>query len=124
VFASLGIHVAWWAGWIVAVVVVAARGYRSIDVSAKVLGILITLEFAVLIVLNVLIAARHGGTALPLASFSPGVLVSGSLGISVMFAFTSFIGFESAALYGEETRHGVALRHDLRLRTPYQRAIC
>jgi amino acid transporter len=104
VIGSLGIHVAWWAGWVVAVVAVGALGYRSIDVSAKVLGILITLEFGVLIFLDVLIAARHGGKALPLASFSPGVLVSGALGISVMFAFTSFIGFESAALYGEETR--------------------
>ena len=43
--------------------------------------------------------------ALPATSFNPHVVLSGAVGVAMMFAFTSFIGFESAALYGEETRN-------------------
>lgn len=53
---------------------------------------------------NGLVAGQKGSAALPLASFSPDQVFSGSLGIAMMFAFSSFIGFESAALYGEETK--------------------
>lgn len=104
VLGSLGLHVPWWAGWAVATAIVAALGYRNIDVSAKVVGILMALEFGVLIVLDFLVIGQQGTAAFPAASFAPRTLLTGSLAISVMFAFTSFIGFESAALYGEETR--------------------
>jgi amino acid transporter len=106
VLASLGIHVAWWVGWAVVTAIVAALGYRSIDVSAKVVGVLMVLEFGVLIILDLLIVGHKGVTgALPAGSFSPHNLLSPSLGISIMFAFASFVGFESAALYGEETKN-------------------
>jgi amino acid transporter len=105
VLASLGIHVAWWVGWVACTAIVALLGYRSIDVSAKVVGAAMVLEFSVLIILDLLIVGHKGVPgALPGGSFSPHTLLSPSLGISVMFAFASFVGFESAALYGEETR--------------------
>jgi hypothetical protein len=62
------------------------------------------LEFLVLIVFNVLVVAQKGAAAFPSESFSPTQVTSGSLGIALMFAFFSFVGFESAALYGEETQ--------------------
>jgi amino acid transporter len=43
--------------------------------------------------------------ALPAASFSPHTIVGAGTGVSMMFAFISFVGIESAALYGEEARH-------------------
>ena len=104
VAAESGLDLAW--GWPAAVgtVVVAVFGFRSADVSARFLGVLMVLEFAVLLVLDVLVVGERGGGAFPAGSFSPSEVVGGSLGIALMFAFTSFIGFESAALYGEETR--------------------
>lgn len=104
VAAQVGAPVPW--GWFTAVgvVVTAAFGHRSADLSAKVLGVLMALEFAVLLVLDVLVVGERGAAAFPAGSFSPAGLAGGSLGIALMFAFTSFVGFESAALYGEETK--------------------
>jgi amino acid transporter len=94
----------WYLYSALAIVIVAALGYRSADLSAKVLGTLMVLEFAVLIVFDLIAVGKHGGSAIPALSFSPGTVFSGSIGIALMFTFTSFVGFESAALYGEETR--------------------
>ncbi|MEU4228398.1 amino acid permease [Nonomuraea sp. NPDC026600] len=100
-----GVDLPWYLYSALALVVVAALGYRSADLSAKVLGTLMVLEFAILIIFDGAAVARHGAQALPVISFSPATIFSGSIGIALMFAFTSFVGFESAALYGEETRN-------------------
>lgn len=91
----------WTAG---AIALVAVLGYRQIDLSARVLSVLMVAEIGVLTVLDVAILADKGIHALPATSLAPSTVFSGALGVSVMFAFMSFIGFESAALYGEEAR--------------------
>ncbi|MFJ9567681.1 amino acid permease [Streptomyces fuscichromogenes] len=104
VFSESGLDVSWGVFTAVGVVVVTLFGHRSADVSARFLGVLMALEFAVLLVLDVLVVGHKGTGAFPVQSFSAGELFGGSLGIALMFAFTSFVGFESAALYGEETK--------------------
>lgn len=104
IFVESGADVPWGVFTAIGLVVVAAFGHRSADVSARFLGVLMALEFAVLLVLDALIVGKIGGAAFPPESFSPSELLGGSLGLSLMFAFTSFVGFESAAMYGEETR--------------------
>lgn len=104
VFADSGIDIPWYVFTAAAVVIVAFLGFRNADLSAKVLGTLMVLEFAFLTVFNVLVVGDKGTAAVPLESFTPTQVFSGSLGIAMMFAFSSFIGFESAALYGEETK--------------------
>ncbi len=92
----------WWAAGGIAVM--AVFGYRQIDISARVLSVLMIGEVVILAVLDVAIAARKGGAALPATSFAPHTVFGNGIGVSMMFAFISFIGFESAALYGEESR--------------------
>lgn len=101
---GLGVTVPWWQLAIPAIGLIAVLGYRSVDLSAKVLGTLMVLEFLVLIVFDVIVVAQKGAAAFPTQSFEPSVVTSGSLGIALMFAMFSFVGFESAALYGEETK--------------------
>ncbi|WP_255953404.1 APC family permease [Streptomyces odontomachi] len=104
VLAGHGITVSW--EWCAAVglVVVAVLGYREISVSARLLALLMLGEIGVLVALDVAILARHGASALPAASFSPHRATGPGAGLALMFAFVSFIGFESAALYGKEAR--------------------
>ena len=104
VLTGLGVAVPWWALAFVAIAIVGFLGYRSVDLSAKVLGTLMVLEFAILLVFDLIVAGNKGAAALPIESFSPTYVFSGSIGIALMFAMSSFIGFESAALYGEETK--------------------
>ncbi|HKD97537.1 MAG TPA: APC family permease, partial [Micromonosporaceae bacterium] len=103
VLAEEDIHVAWEWPAAVAIVVVALLGYRSADLSAKVLGVLMILEFAILIIFDASVLIHNGIHALPIEAFNPKYVFTGSIGIGLMFAITSFVGFESAALYGEET---------------------
>ena len=86
-------------------VAVAILGYRQIDLSARVLSVLMSAEILVLLVLDLAVIAHKGSSALPATSLDPRVVLSGAVGVTMMFAFTSFIGFESASLYGEETHN-------------------
>jgi amino acid transporter len=95
-------HVSWIWPAAVAIAFVGFFGYRSADLSAKILGVLMVLEFAVLILFDLAVLVTKGIRALPSASFAPHNVFTGSIGIGLMFAFTSFVGFESGALYGEE----------------------
>jgi amino acid transporter len=88
-----------------AVLVTAVLGYRQIDVSARVLGTLMVAEIAILLVLDFAIVGDRGSAALPATSFAPHSVFSGGFGLSMLFAFGAFVGFESAALYGEESRN-------------------
>ncbi|WP_254359379.1 APC family permease [Microbacterium hominis] len=98
-----GAVVPWWIPVAVAVVIVAIMGVNRVDLSAKVLGVLVALEFAVVIVFDVVAFANpaEGLTAAPL---SPAALFVPGVGAVLAFGIAAFMGFESAALYGEESR--------------------
>jgi amino acid transporter len=101
--ASYGLPLPWQAWSALAVIAVWALGYRQLDLSTRVLSVLIVAEVAVLVILNAAVVAVKGAQALPVTSLAPSTVFSSAVGVAMMFAFISFIGFESAALYGEET---------------------
>lgn len=103
--ASYGVHAPWEVWAAIGIALTGFMGYRQIDLSARILGVLTVSEIMILVVIAVAIIARKGGTALPLAAFSPSHVLTGGLGIGLMFALISFTGFEEAALYGEEVRN-------------------
>jgi amino acid transporter len=84
--------------------IVALLGYRHIDLSAKVLGVALALEISIVVLLDLVIAAKPGPAGLTLDSFRPDVFTQGSLGIAVLFALTGFIGFEATAVFRDEAR--------------------
>jgi amino acid transporter len=99
-----GVHGPWQLYSAIAVVAMAVLGYRSVDVSAKVLAVLMIAEIGILTVFDLGVVAHRGAAAVPTVAFAPSTVFSGAVGLALMFGFTSFLGFESAALYGEETR--------------------
>lgn len=99
----------WWGWTLLAWAVVTVLSLLSVDVGAKVLGLLMLLELAALLVTAVAILVDGGPEGLDVAaSFSPGAIIAGGLagsaGIAFAFAFASFIGFEATAIYGEESK--------------------
>ena len=104
VLSPLGMHLSWVAYAMVGMAVVGVLGHRSVDLSSKILGALMIAEISVLAFFDLSVVATNGSAALPPQSFSPSVVLTPGLGIALMVAFTSFIGFESAALYGEESK--------------------
>lgn len=87
-------------GWLL----IALLGYRGIDISFRVIAVLVAAEFVILLCLIASIIGHLGGGAFPRESFSLHAAGSGTPGIGVMLVFLLFVGFESAALYSEETR--------------------
>jgi amino acid transporter len=98
----------WYVWALIAWVLVTSLSLLSVDVGAKVLGVLMLLEIASLIVTSIAILINGGPEGVNLwASFDPGAILAGGLagsaGIAFAFAFASFIGFEATAIYGEES---------------------
>ncbi|MFR9729469.1 APC family permease [Saccharopolyspora sp. MS10] len=99
-----GHEVPWQLAAAAALLLVGVLGYLEIDLSAKVLGVLLVAEVLVLLVFDVAVIARGGADGLDAAGFAPGNLLAGAPGIALLFAFTCFIGFEATTVYGEEAR--------------------
>ncbi|WP_240194112.1 MULTISPECIES: APC family permease [unclassified Gordonia (in: high G+C Gram-positive bacteria)] len=103
--ASFGWHINWAVLSVLAVLVVGFLGYREIDLAARVLVVLMIVEVIVIVILDVSIVVHKGAAAFPLEVLTPSAMLNnGNFAIGLMFALLSFIGFESAALYGEEAR--------------------
>lgn len=94
----------WWLWALAVLAVVAFLGYRHIELSAKVLGVALVLEIAVVAILDVAIFGSGGAEGITGDSFTPAAVSSGPLGIAVLFALTGFIGFEATAVFRDEAR--------------------
>jgi amino acid transporter len=99
-----GVSVRWevWAFALIAVV--AWLGYRRITLSAKVLGVALVLEVAILLVLAGPVVVQGGAEGFPLGSFAPQNIFAGGAGAMFLIAFSAFVGFEATAIYSEEAR--------------------
>ncbi len=101
-FASWGITMPWWVWCYVGIAVVAVFGYRRVDFSAKVLTVLVVLEYLIVFVIDFAIMAKGGDSGLSLAPFSMQAILGGTPAIGVLFCFAAFIGFEATTIYSEE----------------------
>ena len=102
----LGVEIPWWVYAFGALVLCLGLGVQGVHSGAKVLGVFMTLEVTVIAILS---AFSLFGDAVPVSQFSfepfaPSVVFGGALGVALMFAHASFIGFEGSAIYGEEAR--------------------
>jgi amino acid transporter len=101
--ARWGLAVPWWASALAGLVVVGLLGISRVDLSAKVIAVLVGLEFLVVIVVDVvsLAVAPEGISAQPLM---PGEFLAPGIGAVLAFGIAAFMGFESGAIYSEEVR--------------------
>jgi amino acid transporter len=110
VSARFSIEVPWFVWSLLAWLIVTGLSLLSVDVGAKVLGVLLVLELLALMLTAIAIFANPNNSGIDfLASFSPEQIFAGGFagaaGIAIAFAFASFIGFEATAIYGEESKN-------------------
>jgi amino acid transporter len=101
-----GVNVPWWVFSFIAMGASLFLGVRQIHAGARVLAVLLTLETAIILVLNVGILFN---SPTPISDYSfepfaPSAVFAGAIGVALMFAHASFIGFEGTAIYGEEAK--------------------
>jgi amino acid transporter len=107
----VGVDVPWWVCAFVAMAVIAVLGYRQVDLSLKVLAVLVVAEFVVVLALDVAILAKGGtmasGAALSLSPFGWDALTGlggSAVALAVLFNSAAFVGFEATTIYSEEAR--------------------
>lgn len=99
-----GPEIPWWIFTLAAIAVFGFLGYRHIELSSRVLVVVLALEMAVVLVLVIAVAAQNGAEGLTLESFTFGKILAGSPALGLMLAIASFIGFESAVVFRSEVR--------------------
>jgi amino acid transporter len=106
VFGQFGLTLPWWAYSLIAILLVGVLGYRQVDLSAKVMIVLVGLEYLIVLIVDFAILGAGGaeGTGLAVNIFDVSALTSGSLTAAVLFCLGSFIGIEATTIYGEEAK--------------------
>ncbi|MFJ8253588.1 MULTISPECIES: APC family permease [unclassified Streptomyces] len=104
IFATyLDIELAWWIPALVAAAVVGVLGWLKIDLNAKVLGVLLVIECALVVIFDIAAVSKPGPEGLSLHAFNPETLTGAGLGTALCFCIAAFVGFEQAPVYAEET---------------------
>lgn len=119
VLKPMGINVNWLIIAIVACVVIALLTYFSITLAAGILGVTLVCEVVLLLALGLSVLFKGGPdgfmtadtvnpaaafNALPEGAFGTGV-AAGAAAIGIFFAFWSWVGYETTAVYGEESKN-------------------
>jgi amino acid transporter len=109
-----GVALPAWVYMIVALALMSVFAVFHIELTAKVLGVTLIAELLVLIVLAVGVFAAGGAEGLSIAPLNPAnifgnsaaiqVFGTGAAGVALFAAFWSWVGFEMAPNYAEETR--------------------
>jgi amino acid transporter len=97
--------VPWWIYAAVGLVAVAVLGHFNIQVSGRVLAVLLIAEVLIVLALDAVVVFSGGGPeGYSTGIFDPAQIVSGAPGFAVLFAILSFIGFEATAVFRDEAR--------------------
>ena len=99
-----GFSAPWYVCCLLAIGAAMALGHKEISVGAKVLGILLVAEVAILLVLAIVVLAKGGARGIDFTSFNPQGLAVAGVGVGLAFAYSSYIGFEQTAIYAEEAK--------------------
>lgn len=101
-----GVEIPWYWCTIGLIVLVQIFGYLRIEIGAKVLLVVMTLEWAIMLLMAFAILFTGGaGEGFAISEvWSPSNLAAAGAVVGIIFAFASMFGFESSAIYGEEAR--------------------
>ena len=95
--------VKWWIPALICVLVIAVLGVLKIDLNAKVLGVMLGIECLIIAIMDVVFVAKPGPEGVSFHAFLPSSVPMAGAGAAFCFLFASFMGFESAPVYAEET---------------------
>ncbi len=113
-----GVNIQWyWCGFFM-IALIAVLTYFDVRVSARILGVALLCEVIALLVFDGFIFTQASGNVtgaalnpvnafkgLPAGHFGKVAIAAGGAGIGIFFAFWSWVGWEMAPNYGEESRN-------------------
>lgn len=98
-----GPAISWWVYSAMCLATTGVLGYFRIDLSAKVLSVVMGCEVLIVLVFNAAVLTKGGPEGRSLQPFSLSDFAGGDVGLAVLFAATCFLGFEATAIFREET---------------------
>lgn len=103
VASHFGVTVPWWAVVFVTIAIIAVMGVNRINLSAMVLGVLVALEFVMVIIFDIA-AFSNPAESFTVQPILPATLFTSGIGAVLVFGVAAFMGFEQAAIYSEEAK--------------------
>jgi amino acid transporter len=106
---QFGLDLPWVVYAVICLIVIAVLSHWDISVAAKVLGVVLVCEMGMLTISAVASLVHHpdgmSWTSLsPVTALSTNGVAGGVVGLGLLMAFWSWVGFESTAIYGEESK--------------------
>ena len=99
-----GPTIAWYWCSLAGVAITGGLGYFRIDLSAKVLTVAMIAEVLIVAIYDLAVFGDGGPQGRSLEPFTWDALTSGSLGLGLLFAAGSFLGFEATAIFRVEVK--------------------
>jgi amino acid transporter len=98
--------VPWWAYAAVGFVIVSVLAYFNIELSGRILAVLLIGEVLIVLALDAAVIFSGGGPeGFSTGFLNPAEIVSGAPGFAILFAILSFIGFEATAVFRDEAKN-------------------
>lgn len=95
-----------WQLWALgAAVIITILSLLRIDLSMRILGVLVLVECALVAVWQGAIMIKGGPEGYSLESFTPSAFMSGSVGLGLLFAIATVLGVEVGAVFRDEVRN-------------------
>jgi amino acid transporter len=104
----LHIHAQWWVWALAAWAIITVLGVLRVDITGRVLGVLLCAELLVIVAQTGLGLAHPAGGHLSFATLSPAALTSagfGTSGVLAVIAVLGYVGFEQAPVLAEEAKN-------------------
>ena len=101
---KLSLNAEWYVWAASAWAVIAVLGLLKINLNARVLALILSIEVLVVLIYDLAIAAEPGPQGLSSIGFSPSVATGSALGAALILCIASFVGFEAGAIYSEEVK--------------------
>ncbi|OTG89066.1 APC family permease [Acinetobacter sp. ANC 3813] len=95
----------WYIGTSVAIIACSVLAYHRIDLSAKVLSLVMALEIVVVMIFNLSVLFQGGPEPISLQPFAISSFISGEVFLGLLFSVTVFLGFESTAVFRDEVKN-------------------
>ncbi|MFD5228724.1 APC family permease [Streptomyces qaidamensis] len=100
-----GPTIEWYWLTLTSIAITGVLGYFRIDLSAKVLSLAMICEVLIVAIYDAAVFIDGGPAGRSLQPFTWDAVTSGSLGLGVLFAAGSFLGFEATAIFREEVKN-------------------
>jgi amino acid transporter len=101
--ANTSVHLGWFPLYCILLALILLIALADIRISTRIQLVFAVIGVLTIVALSLAIVAKGGANGLTWRPFDPGVSPSGhGLALAVILAFTGYIGFEAAAVLGEE----------------------